>query len=299
MKKITLILLICFTTSITAQHCPFDNTGLLVVNVVMEKGYLNQLKILRPILTYVDNQNKEVRVPFMSNRFETDYFSWKRNHYNALHLRFDFAKNYFVTPIPISDCKDLAIHLEDEKGNIVVEKKSIKKDAIYDLHKNYGHNWSDFGKKDTIPTPKNKFDKLITITVTNIEELGTLLFNKKPSLYHKYKYKNQIIFDNQKDLDEVITTYLAENQKIDFNKSMVIYQVFRSDCHMRVKVFKYLNEKEKTITIKSLVLYGGCRASGRRVRLSVIDKPPKGYKLLFEDIKEEEYMHHNYYWLNR
>jgi hypothetical protein len=296
MKKIVLILLISITTKITAQHCPFDNTGLLVVNVVMEKGHLNQLRILKPILTYIDNQNEEVSVPFKLNLYETDYYSWKINHYNASHLRFDFAKNYFVVSVPISDCKNLTIHLEDEKGKIVVEKKPIKKDAIYDLHKNYGHNWSDFGNKDTIPKPKNEFDKLITITVTNIEELGTLLFKAKPSLYHKYKYKNRIIFDNQKDLDDVIMTYFPENQKIDFNKYMVIYQAFSSDCHMRVKIFKYINDKEKTIIIRSLVLYGGCRASGRRTRLSVIDRPPKGYKLLFENIKEEDYMRNNFFW---
>jgi hypothetical protein len=290
MKTKLTSLLFFFALQMFAQHCPFDNKGILVVKVETEKTG-HQIEMLQPILTYLDKNNKQIRVEFIQNKHITNEFLWKRYH-TITSLNFSFAKDYFTAEIPMDKFKNVTIHLENLIGNTIGTYYNVKDEDIFDLHKNFGENWTEF-KEGFSPKPLNSFKHLITLKTNTIELVyGTFYKEKGNKLYHKYKYENTIIFYNQKDLDEVIE--LIPYKKIDFSKKIVLYQHFVGDCKFKINLYKINNPKENTITIMALHKYGGCRASGRKSVLSIINIPNKETKLLFENVDYEDYKYLNY-----
>ena len=254
---------------------------------VVTQASKDQINILQPVLTYLDSKNLPVEVRFVRNRSQTNEFLQSQSSYDITALHFDFAKDYFIAPIPMNKIEGSFIHLEDEKGNVVQEKQAVDKNLVFDLHKNHGHNWSEFSQKFT-PEPLEPFDHLTTIVAKNVRVPKNLLFELIDNkLNIKYDYSGRVIFENQKDLDEVIKVY--SEQKIDFSKNRLVYQNFRGDCHMAVDLFQVLHPKAKTITIKAFDYDGGCRAGGSVSFLTVIPIPPKNMKMQFEKVNTSNY----------
>lgn len=286
-------LLILLTFSLVAQHCPFDNKGLLVVKVEI-KNSDKHFEFLQPILTYTNEKNIKVRKELYKNKPSTNDYLRKQNAYDIAALHFDFAANYFVTEIPIQELKNSIIHLEDENGKIVGEKYVVKQEDKFNLHKNYFNTWYKFTEKFT-PKPLNSFKQLITLKVNYIEKINGILLKKMhPKLNQKYHYKNRIVFHNQKELEEVFLITQPKYKNIDFSKKVVIYQRFVGDCKMKVHLFKATNMQEHNITIKSYQYYGRCRASGKKEFLSILDKPEKGSKLLFKNLYYEDFEYNKF-----
>lgn len=290
MKNIVLVLFLLVSMSY-AQHCPFDNKGLLVVKVEIKNSDKHYL-FLQPVLTYTNKNNESIRTEFHQNKQTTNDYLRKLNNYNVSALRFDFAKNYFVVDIPMDDLKNTTIHLEDENENIVGEKYAVKQEDKFDLHANYKNTWQKFSS-DFTPKPLNEFNSLIVLRTNTIEKVKSILYKEKGNNLHFKIQRGDCFIRSQTELDSLVIT----SHKIDFSKKLVFYQQYYGDCHFKVSVFKFSNEKENSTTIKSFHKYGGCRAMGRKEMILYIDKPAKNTKLLFEELEFSDYKYLNdSYW---
>lgn len=131
----------------------------------LNDGQILQTKLFTPILEYYDSyKKKKVRKPFRINLKKTNDSLVKRNQYDINSLHFDFAKDYYVANISMSYIKNSTIHIEDSSGKEISEKYSLSKKDVFDLHKNFGHNWFEF-KKGNTPKPWNNFISLLTFTI--------------------------------------------------------------------------------------------------------------------------------------
>jgi len=284
MKYLFTLCLVNFALQSYTQTKPFDNQGLLVVKVVTEKSN-EQIHILCPILTYVE-EGKQIRKKFQINRRQTNEYLRKNSVDKIAALHFDFAKNYFVASIPMDKIKGSSIHLENEKGQIIGKKIPVVESIVFDLQKNYGDKWDEFSEKNT-PQPNNAFDELTVIKVNTIEKAENIFFELIGNINIKYDYSNQVIFDNREELEEVIK--IDKDLDIDFSKYLLVYQRFSGDCLMRVYLYKITNPQDQSLTIKAFSYYGGCRASGSRSFLTLIERPKDNQEITFEHIKAEDY----------
>ena len=247
-----------------------------------------QINVLQPVVSYQDENGEWMQKRFMRNRSKTDDFLKEYRNFDVSALHFDFARDYFVSSIPMDKIAGSTIHLEDEMGNRFGEIHSLKPEEVFDLHSNFGHNWMEF-KADNRPLPKDPFDHLITMRINTIEIPEQLKYNIPDNkLNIKYDYRSTVIFENQEDLYEVIEVN-SQIPKIDFSKKLVIYQEFAGDCHMRVELFKVTDMEKKTITMTAYDYNGGCRASGRVDMLYMIDRPTAGFELQFRKVNTDDY----------
>lgn len=180
--KLTLSLFIFLLLSYTnafAQHCPFDNSGLLVVKIIDTKTK-KPIKGLQPYLTIglssydrKETKNHQSLYPFSKgdslfvlNPKHTDK-NWTEG-YHLEKINYSFAKGHFIRPISM-DLKDngsLSIGVIDKNGGNLGVYYSLTREDFYDLHDNFGHNWFEISKLKSTPPPSKPFNKLIIIEIS-------------------------------------------------------------------------------------------------------------------------------------
>ncbi|HRE41563.1 MAG TPA: hypothetical protein PLG90_09525 [Ignavibacteria bacterium] len=132
------------------------------------------------------------------------------------------------------------------------------------------------------------------------EHINNSVFNLIGNVKHKniYSVKFQR-FDNEIDLKN----YLAnpdilnpdEPGEIDFSKyTLLLCPINGVDCHSKFKFEYEVNDELKSAFIKKTVIYGGCRAGGRRFNKWVlIPKLNEDYKIIYMS-KMEDDLHGKY-----
>lgn len=160
---ILLILLSIHINSVFSQHCPFDNMGILVVNVT---DACTGIQLNDVVISLQDssgqvlvNFDKE-KMYFVKNPDKTgDWYP-----YNHKKLRYSFAKDYFILPV-VFEKKTynsfIVVERKTKKYDYIVKYKITKND-IFDLHDNVG-DWTELSKQKETPKPAQEFKHLITI----------------------------------------------------------------------------------------------------------------------------------------
>lgn len=98
---------------------------------------------------------------------------------------------------------------------------------------------------------------------------------------YELPYYAESIIDNQQLLDSIIPdSYL--NQKIDFEKYLILTRTEGGDCHARYEHEVSLDTFRKTLRWKVYNIYGGCRAAGIKDFIIQVPKPPEDYDIVFE-----------------
>ncbi|KOF01671.1 hypothetical protein OB69_16380 [Roseivirga seohaensis subsp. aquiponti] len=170
-----------FSLSLTyasAQHCPFDNSGLLVVSIVDAKTK-KPVTHIQPYLTIKSDSydTKEAKTQasvypfsqgdslFVLNPKHTDK-KWT-DGYQLQKINYHFAKGYFIRPISmdLENIDNLNIGAFNKNGEDLGIYYTVTAQDFYDLHDNFGHNWFEISKLKSTPAPSHPFNKLIVIEI--------------------------------------------------------------------------------------------------------------------------------------
>lgn len=172
------------TTTTFAQHCPFDNTCILVLQIVNNDDfkdgvtpYLTPIK-KNKLLTLLNNKSysysefypfSERDSTFFKNRKETIFDTTSRYCFKC--MSYSFAKDHYVRPISLDfkEYNNLAIAFKNNKGEILDFIYKLKPGDFYDLHAAFGHNWFDAMHMKTTPPPAVPFNNLITVSLKNVK----------------------------------------------------------------------------------------------------------------------------------
>ncbi|MBE2255001.1 MAG: hypothetical protein IAE65_02290 [Ignavibacteria bacterium] len=106
-------------------------------------------------------------------------------------------------------------------------------------------------------------------------------------------------FDNESDLKNFLANPKVLNPdvpgEIDFqNYTLILCPVKGVDCHSRFKFEYEVNDDLKTAFIKKTIIYGGCRAGGRRfIKWVLIPKLNPGYELIYMSRVQDD-LHNEY-----
>lgn len=182
MQKISLVLMLLLLNIplLKAQHCPFDNTGILVVRLVDAEtgekisGYVPVLG-MRNVQTQQEGkngQNPSDLYPFTKNQETfvpnpaTTDENWLSDDYRFEKVRYSFAENDFIRPISM-DLADyeLIIRVKNESGEWMNIERIVESNEIIDLHKNIGGNWPDIYDLGETPPLSTPFTGLIIIEI--------------------------------------------------------------------------------------------------------------------------------------
>lgn len=179
MKSIfSLFILLYSFVNAFAQHCPFDNSGILVVSIVDAKTK-KPITHIQPYLTIKSDSysKKETKIQasvypfsqgdslFVLNPKHTDK-KWT-DGYQLQKINYHFAKGYFIRPISmdLEDIDNLNIGAFNKNGEDLGIYYTVTAQDFYDLHSNFGHNWFEISKLKSTPTPSKPFNKLIVIEI--------------------------------------------------------------------------------------------------------------------------------------
>lgn len=159
------ILLLLSTTTLVAQHCPFDNTAILVAEVRdRESGE----KLTRLSLSLRDETGEIVidrgkdTLTFCLN---PDSIAGDWYPYNFQKIRYSFAENNYILPLSFDFAgKKLFLHVSDPSGKYQSVAYPLSVDDYYNLHDNIG-DWTDLHALKETPSPYPAFDRLIRIAL--------------------------------------------------------------------------------------------------------------------------------------
>ena len=146
MKKLFTLIIILSSASLYAQHCPFDFSAIIVLNVHAENDsmVIPNLEITmydsnnRIITTshWQDNQWKEKTYYFWQNPAKTTFTGYIDNENPAVpeKIRFPFAKNNYVLVVSREfKANKYTIHIKDPSKKYKDRKIKPKKDCVYSL----------------------------------------------------------------------------------------------------------------------------------------------------------------------
>lgn len=158
--KVFLILFLLHFISVCAQHCPFDNQGLLVLNIKQKP--LAKPDSLLPVLVYELNNDNVFR-QFKKNPKETGSIV-NVDIYDATLRHFDFAKSNYIASIPINAIETGKIYIINFQKSQILKTINLTKDMVYDLHENFGNTWGEFSGTFT-PKPLYAFNHEIVFSL--------------------------------------------------------------------------------------------------------------------------------------
>ena len=162
MKSILVYTFLCFSLASFSQHCPFDNAGILVLEVKdAEAG--NQIRQnLRICLVdfqgelVCDYKNEEQCFVLNPDSTSKDWYA-----YNFEKIRYSFAEDNYILPLSMDfQGEGLAIQIVDTSGKYKSQKISISADSFFDLHDNIG-NWTEIDELMETPELAEPFVRLI------------------------------------------------------------------------------------------------------------------------------------------
>ncbi|MBR9920982.1 MAG: hypothetical protein GYB31_09095 [Bacteroidetes bacterium] len=147
-----------------AQHCPFDNMAILVVDVIKAKSGVApdpvQISLCDSLGQTIDGWHGEPLI-FVPNPERTNA-EWDLRSFNT--IRYGFAEDHFILPLSHSLKKE-ALYIKVEYTGMVEEKfflHRLSPNDFFDLHENIG-DWTETFTRPQ--TPEVPFDKLIQITL--------------------------------------------------------------------------------------------------------------------------------------
>ncbi len=165
------------------QHCPFDNTGILVVQVIDATTNLERTDIVPYLVTGASKKEEQLGIEedhdFMQNNKllldDTDFYinpsstikDWKPTM-GLDSIRYTFAEDHFIRTISmdlIHNFDSLLIRVKDGDGNDLGVQYHVKPEDIFDLHENIGEKWTTINELGETPNPLTPFTQLITITL--------------------------------------------------------------------------------------------------------------------------------------
>lgn len=153
------------TAPLMAQHCPFDNTAILVAEVRdRESGE----KLTRLSLSLRDETGEIVidrgkdTLTFCLNpdSIADDWYP-----YNFQKIRYSFAEDNYILPLSFDFAgKKLFLQVNDPSGNYPSVAYALSAEDFYDLHENIG-DWTELHALKETPPPHPAFDRLIRIAL--------------------------------------------------------------------------------------------------------------------------------------
>ena len=176
----TFAVIVLTSMSSIAQHCPFDNTGILVVQVIDKKtnkriGNLTPyLKIVEDSLYYtkkpvsVENYSSiypfsQAAAQFVPNPARTKEDWIPGYHFDSIH--YTFAGDSYIRPVSmdLNFYYNMEIRIRDEDGNDLNVSYKVKPEDYFDLHLNIGDNWTEITELGCTPPTYFSFHHTITI----------------------------------------------------------------------------------------------------------------------------------------
>lgn len=163
--RFSLIFGLLSTVMLVAQHCPFDNTAILVAEVRdRESGE----KLTRLSLSLRDEAGEIVvdrgkdTLAFCLN---PDSISGDWYPYNFQKIRYSFAEDNYILPLSFDFAgQQLFLHVNDPSGKYPSVAYALSAEDYYDLHENIG-DWTDLYALKETPPPLPAFDRLIRIAL--------------------------------------------------------------------------------------------------------------------------------------
>ncbi len=142
-RAAVLFLSLSFCFALKAQHCPFDNLGILVVCVIDAE---TNIPIDEVSISLVDKSGSPMKdwkdewYHLVKNPERTDP-NW--GDYQFKTIRYSFAEDHFILPISLSlENDELFIKVESLGNQFETKFHSLSADDFFDLHENIG-NWSE------------------------------------------------------------------------------------------------------------------------------------------------------------
>jgi len=89
------------------------------------------------------------------------------------------------------------------------------------------------------------------------------------------------VVDNQQLLDSIAPGILI-NQKIDFEKYLILTRTSGGDCHASYQHEVSMDTLQKALKWKVYNIYGGCRGAGFKDFVIQVPKPPEDYEIIYE-----------------
>lgn len=93
-----------------------------------------------------------------------------------------------------------------------------------------------------------------------------------------------------------IADVLRCNGSMDFSKNLLLANVYRGDCQLRIKPHLFYDPITNAMVVEVYNIWGGCRASGTKPLTIMAERPPvKSYHLIFQEIQvdsQREYLDH-------
>lgn len=165
-----LILWLLSTATLVAQHCPFDNTAILVAEV-RDRG--SGEKLTRLSLSLRDETGEIVidrgkdTLTFCRN---PDSIAGDWYPYDFQKIRYSFAEDNYILPLSfVFAGQKLFLHVSDPSGKYPSVAYALSADDYYNLHDNIG-DWTDLHELKETPPPYPPFDRLIRISLVAGEE---------------------------------------------------------------------------------------------------------------------------------
>lgn len=162
---ITAIVLFSTQSFSLAQHCPFDNAAILVVDVsdLISDADIESLHISLTDTNFtVLNDYDGHKLVFKKNPEKTTQ-DWYPN--NLTKVRYSFAVDNYILIFP-NEAKfynETFIKVEYSRNNInQMYTYKVSKQDVFDVHENIG-NWTDLNTLLETPKPLDDFHHTITV----------------------------------------------------------------------------------------------------------------------------------------
>jgi hypothetical protein len=166
--RLTITLWILFTTlGVFAQHCPFDNLAILVVEV-SDSTSMEKIYDLELVLRYENGD------PVVLN-YGQDTLFFRQNApatsnewypYNFKKIRYEFAEDNYILPLSMDFReKVLFIHIHDSSNTFNDQVVQVESKDYFDIHKNMGMMWYDIQDHISMPATQGTFNHLIKVSL--------------------------------------------------------------------------------------------------------------------------------------
>jgi hypothetical protein len=148
-----------------AQHCPFDNMAIIVVEVSdsisMKKIYDLEIVLRHENGDAVISHNQDTL--FFCQNPQATSNEWYNDKFKK--IRYEFADDNYILPLSMNWKKEsLFIHIHDPSNTFDDKVVRLEPKYYYDIHKNLGVNWYDI--KDGVSVlGEGSFSDLIKVVL--------------------------------------------------------------------------------------------------------------------------------------
>jgi len=174
MKTFSFLFLLCIATIGSAQHCPFDYAGLLVLEV--RNDYTNEERWdLTPYLTTSTSTEKCPSVKriasfggdslFIPN---PDTMLWDgMSLYDLNIIKYTFAEGKYILGLSMAaaDCSNLVIRFRDKDGQDFPLSFPVQPTDVVDLHQHFGHRWPLIYQNGQTPPLEEPFTQTMVVRI--------------------------------------------------------------------------------------------------------------------------------------